>query len=337
MGHSSVKGVYSDITINGSDEVVLFLLYKNKEFSDWGGIQKHRQIEFKNWLYNTHLSSKTMALFQPVCPAIYCEYDDYGGVENIQDSPAIKALEKYFDIPFEDILKLASQNFEDMGSKYHCNLSRDSIKKIKKYNKTKTDIAKNLTFCFELKGIYDELIKAYDPYSSPWVKTSRAKDIKIALEYGNFRKKNFNILKDEELWKMSEAARYEFESYFRSRLIIHQMDRHTNTGGTWSNYQIDYLTEDLINSYIDLETFISYGSLINKCFLPMTAGTQDGEFDEELKFRELCRRETIKKLFRRYEDCSNQEFVKHYGVTMEEIKLYRENYEDYDESKWGIA
>lgn len=132
MGSFGKIGFLSSLPIEYGDETCLIFLSKNptsgKAESGIGGICNHTDI--------------FISMFLP----IFGEYDDYGRIDNVIDSPIIKTIIDFF----------GEDNISDFIDKVDDNA-------VGRYSKTpletkkNNEIFKNLTFCLEHKSVYEKL------------------------------------------------------------------------------------------------------------------------------------------------------------------------------------
>lgn len=90
MGSSSVYCGISNIAITGGNQAVLLPLKSSK-----------------NYLRNSYLP------YLPATLPIFGEYDDYGGIENIERDKNVELIEDYFDMSIEDFCRFFTYPFRD--------------------------------------------------------------------------------------------------------------------------------------------------------------------------------------------------------------------------------
>jgi len=95
--------------------------------------------------------------FTPISVPIRGEYNDYGGIQNVDMTPGIEVLENYFDMGIEEIVDIAER--VTCGCK---NQEEDTYKKIKDIltDKKLSFLYKNveLTYIMEHEDIFDDMI-----------------------------------------------------------------------------------------------------------------------------------------------------------------------------------
>ncbi len=103
MGSYNVACSISNISIGPGEEILFFPLEKNK--------------------YRYHIGDQNPFLlgsncfYNPVCLPIFGEYDDYGGIENIDMNDNVQIIQKFFDgIPIHDICNPQETNIEPITS-----------------------------------------------------------------------------------------------------------------------------------------------------------------------------------------------------------------------------
>lgn len=129
MGCFNKIGMISSLPIEINDETVLVFMQKNKyaDTENKGGV-----VYPHDW-------------FVPTFLPIFGTYDDYGRIENIQDSPVIKYIEEFFGKDIEKIIDEVDDISVGRGNS-------DEIKSEKN-----NELYQNLTFGLELKSVYDKL------------------------------------------------------------------------------------------------------------------------------------------------------------------------------------
>ena len=126
MGCFNRIGFLSGLPIEYGDETVLIFL-KNNEFDDNSGV-----------VYATDIYSPT---FLP----IFGDYDEYGKIENIEDTPISKYVEEFFGDDIESIITKVDDN--SVGR------NNEDLKMPKN-----DELFQKLTFCLEHKSVYDKLV-----------------------------------------------------------------------------------------------------------------------------------------------------------------------------------
>lgn len=100
MGCFDVSCGISSITIKrGDDALLLFLL----PFSQYPESSKERKVEIEVGLQQV-FNEGPLGMYMPLCLPIRGKYNDYGSLEDIENDDTVKALEKYFDAKFEQIV-----------------------------------------------------------------------------------------------------------------------------------------------------------------------------------------------------------------------------------------
>jgi hypothetical protein len=96
MGSSNRACSVSSLSLGGGTPVAFFLLHPHKQYGEKTGEDPI--------VYPTSHFFYVNCLFDPLCLPIFGEYDDYGGVENIEEDTNSKAIEEFFGLPLADII-----------------------------------------------------------------------------------------------------------------------------------------------------------------------------------------------------------------------------------------
>ncbi len=104
MGCFDVSCGISGMSIHSGDKAKLLLLIpKNSHPHYLDLIKSNVELEPQTNLVSCE---GPMALYQPFCLPITGKYNDYGSLENIVKDATVKSLEKYFELPIEQILEI---------------------------------------------------------------------------------------------------------------------------------------------------------------------------------------------------------------------------------------
>lgn len=110
MGHFSYTCKLSGLPITGGDPAVLIVMKMRKNLYD-NGEESLRKYGSTSLVSN----DGTQLKFQPVWFPIYCNYNDYGGGEDIKKDDNTKALEDYYGITIEQIIEIVTHGRKDDG------------------------------------------------------------------------------------------------------------------------------------------------------------------------------------------------------------------------------
>lgn len=258
MGCFNLKGFLSRVTIQRGDDIVLMI-----------GLQK---------LTNTQ-QFYTCEGIVPLTLPIYGKYDDYGGIEDVEDTTEARWIEKHLgkinDV-VDAISECMSQFRQTIGkcknsdNEYHPETKiryvYDNFLKLKSYLINEES---RLCLLIEHRSVYDKygqlgLINENDDYHG----------IKTIIE--EFKKRSYILdflAKEDEIWDLFNIPKlFGNESY--GILCIHNHDK---------NFLLDN-TEELkkLQGFIWAMEFIGHSIQI-----PMQY-TQEDYFSSELEYHQMC-------------------------------------------------
>jgi len=106
MGSFNVSCGISGVPIDEGKRVGLVLIRINRDLT------KMYPGDSADNCFRGRQYTATTDNYSPTFPPIYGTYNDYGGIENIEHGPATKAIENYYGIPVEDVLKGVGHDWE---------------------------------------------------------------------------------------------------------------------------------------------------------------------------------------------------------------------------------
>lgn len=139
MGCFNVAGTMSNLTIGHGDKIAFFPLAKS---------DRHYRISIDEVGSNLSSNEGSCILLKPYCAPVFGEYNDYGGIENIEETQVTKDLESYFGGCVEDIINTIT----GYNEKFKVDLGDD------KTNENRQKELKSLQGMFEHKDVYLELV-----------------------------------------------------------------------------------------------------------------------------------------------------------------------------------
>jgi len=147
MGHFSHNCKLTGISITGGTPAVLIVMQMRKNLYS-NSEEKLQKIG------STYMCSNegSRLKFMPVWFPIRGRYDDYGGIEDIQEDGNTKVLEEYYGLPIQDICNVITSNRKDDGY--------DDALKVIKDGRFKDEYG---------KPVYKERYKELIPLSGMWI------------------------------------------------------------------------------------------------------------------------------------------------------------------------
>lgn len=149
MGCFNHKGNFSNLPITYGDRIVVIV-----------GVRPTNKIYIGQELDNFSPGCS----FVPISVPIRGEYDDYGGIENINRTPAIDKLEKFFGMETTKLVKLAERTC--CGCEDQMEDEDEIAKKVLKdilYKSGYSDTELTLTYIMEHEKIFDHIVSIANP------------------------------------------------------------------------------------------------------------------------------------------------------------------------------
>lgn len=149
MGCFNHKGNFSNLPITYGDRIVVIV-----------GVRPTKKTYIGQELDNFSPGYS----FVPISVPIRGEYNDYGGIENIDRTPAIDKLEKFFGIETTKLVNLAERTC--CGCEDHMEDEDEIAKKVLKdilYNSGYSDTELTLTYIMEHEKIFDHIVSIANP------------------------------------------------------------------------------------------------------------------------------------------------------------------------------
>ena len=185
MGCFNSSGFISKLPILVGDRVVCFIGLQNEY-----GIDGHEL-----W----YPDSVVAPFFLPVRG----QYDDYGSIENVDDTPAKRFLEKYCDLDIESIMNAVErclygdtlQKNIDYWSKDGDSEESEKYKRLAKLFHDNTSVRPVLLF--EHEDVYDNVTRDYFENTSGWPCTQPEDKVRLFFDAIEDYKKFYNEFKDK--------------------------------------------------------------------------------------------------------------------------------------------
>lgn len=108
MGCFNVACSVSNLSIGASTRVAFIPLWPNVFPRE---SQNHLLIPEAHLIYSHHF-------YYPVCLPIFGEYDDYGGIENIECNENVDLIEKYFGMPIDSFIEFITSGRRGVADSY---------------------------------------------------------------------------------------------------------------------------------------------------------------------------------------------------------------------------
>ncbi len=183
--------------------------------------------------------------WQPATFPIFGEYNDYGGIENIEQNDNTKLIEKHFGITIDEFASF----LVDGKFTYY----RDEAKKVAVKVKNFTE-AENLRFTWIDRNVYDFMIqdmdtyhKGYNDYGTPEFLKLFGFELVEGAKCKNYDSKRFN-----QLWKKGDTEFYSDGS----TLLTTKKDRFV--------YHFGKNDESSLETYFDVPEEFQYLKNVNK-------------------------------------------------------------------------
>lgn len=149
MGCFNHKGNFSNLPITYGDRIVVIV-----------GVRPTKK---------THIGQELDVFspghsFVPISVPIRGEYNDYGGIENIDRTPAIDELEKFFGMETTKLVDLAERTCFDCEDQMEeeNNIAKEVLKNILNHSGY-TDTELTLTYIMEHEKIFDHIVSIANP------------------------------------------------------------------------------------------------------------------------------------------------------------------------------
>lgn len=140
MGSFSVACTASGISITSGQKAVFIPLLPTGEFGDSKGMIKMPPMHM------LVTNSGVMSLYQPFSLPIFGTYNDYGSLEDIERTPTVVSIERYFNISIDEFMEVATRNWCEDNSEDMTGIKNRSV-------------IKKLSGCFINRDLYDSMSK----------------------------------------------------------------------------------------------------------------------------------------------------------------------------------
>lgn len=270
MGCFNLKGFLSRVSIRCGDEVVFMI-----------GLAKHTGTQ--------HFY--TMGNIVPISLPVYGTYDDYGGIENVEDTPSKRWLEENIG-KIEDIVDAVRECMcEWMSSVKACMESDNKYHPMEKVryvydNLLKHGVTENDNLCvlMEHREVYEKWVVDSVPQND-WC---NIKCLKKKLKEREKLCDEAGLLKDEEMYDLFVLALIDMDHLFGN-----------DAYGILKLYNKKYLLDECVDELEKLQKFvwnmIYWGMNIQ---IPMQY-SQDDKFDSDIEYHTKCI-ELIEKLKKKH-------------------------------------
>lgn len=323
MGSYNLAGTFSDLSLEEGDKIVLIPTWSN-----WCQIENFKDPALRGVLSAQIPHEPCLALYEPFCPPIVGIYSGYGYLEDIEETPLTKEIERWSGIPIDTFVKYLTADgcyqVEDLEKNEGIKISDDV-----------RAVISQLTMVVESHLVYNRMLSMADLHMhKPRLRFQLENTFKNfetvmsnyidSLETMRVVRAEFDailaITPEEVEQELDEKKKYDLmlrhQEYTsaRSEYYMAEMKKDINHA-KFKNLQIgelkvflsirnggfNLLQKELIPLCKDLYLFIRMGSILNKLFHPSTHGGESCNFhDVHIEFRDFTAK-VVRKQKNKYE------------------------------------